>query len=132
MLLLGFWNAIRVEYVGWKRDETVTSIWDRLRGAVAVVCLTGVVVPFGWGRVGGGTQSSTVATEQTPKPASKSKTTSTGKTNASGTAGSGKTKPAGSSKTTKGKSAAASKTRAKPIASRKPTAQTIRTMPAQR
>src|SRR5437899_3284249 len=126
LLLLGFWNAIRVDDVGWKRDKTVTSTWGRLRGAVAVASLVGMMVLCAQPGVAGRTQSSTAATEQTTKPASKSKTTSTGKTNGSGTAGSGKTKPAGSSKTTKGKSAAASKTRAKPIASRKPTAQTIR------
>src|SRR5882757_8172793 len=120
MVLLGFWNAIRVDYVGWKSDETVTSIWDRLRGAVAVACLAGVVVPFAWSGVGGETQSSTAATEQTPKPTSKSKTNG------------GVTKPAGSnktktgSKTAKGKSAAATKKNAAAAASRRPTAQTIR------
>src|SRR5882757_2661599 len=119
MVLLGFWNAIRVDYVGWKSDETVTSIWDRLRGAVAVACLAGVVVPFAWSGVGGGTQSSTAATAQTPKPAGKSKTASSGKTNG------GVTKSAGS-KTAKGKSAAATKKNGATAASRRPTAQTIR------
>ena len=126
MLLLGFWNAIRVDYVGWKSDETVTSTWGRLRGAVTVASLVGMMVLCAQSEVAGRTQSSTAATEQTTKPASKSKTASTGKTNGSGTAGSSKTKPSGSSKTTKGKSAGASKTHAKPTASRKPTAQTIR------
>src|SRR6266851_2514578 len=125
MLLLGFWNAIRVDYVGWKSDETVTSTWGRLRGAMTITCLVGMIMLCAQSGVAGRTQSSTAATEQTTKPASKSKTASTGKTNGSGTAGSSKTKPAGSSKTTKGKSAGASKTHAKPTVSRKPTAQTI-------
>jgi soluble lytic murein transglycosylase len=124
MLLLGFWNAIRVDDVGWKRDKTVTSTRGRLRGAVAVASLVGMMVLCAQGGVAGRTQSSTAATEQTSKTASKSKTTPAGKTNGSGTAGSGKAKPAGSGKTTKGKSAA-SKTHAKATASRKPTAQTI-------
>src|SRR3981081_4118974 len=94
MLLLGFWNAIRVEYVGWKSDEPVTSIWNRLRGAGAVACLVGMTVPFGWSGVAGRTQSTTTATEQKKKPANQSKTAaSTGKTISGGTktAGSGKT-----------------------------------------
>jgi soluble lytic murein transglycosylase len=130
MLLLGFWNAIRVEYVGWKSDETVTSVWVRLRGAMAVACLAGMIVPFAWSGVAGRTQSAVAATEQTKKPTGKSKTASTGKSDGSGSkpagsnkaAGSGKTKTVGSGKTTKGKS----KKHAAPIASRRPTAQTIR------
>jgi soluble lytic murein transglycosylase len=125
MLLLGFWNAIRVDDVGWKSDETVTSTWGRLRGAVAVASLIGMMVMCAQAGVGGRTQSSTAATEQTAKPAGKSKTTPAGKTNSSAARGTGKAKPAGSGKTTKGKSAAASKTHAKATASRKPTAQTI-------
>jgi soluble lytic murein transglycosylase len=128
MLLLGFWNAIRVDDVGSKSDKTVTSIWGRLRGAVAVASLVGMTVLCAQGGVAGRTQSSTAAAEQTAKPASKSKTASTGKSSVSGTkpAGSNKTKPAGSSKTTKGKSAAAGKKHAATVASRRPTAQTIR------
>ena len=98
MLLLGFWNAIRVDDVGWKRDKTVTSTWGRLRGAVAVASLMGMMVLCAQGEGGGRTQSSTAAAEQTAKPVSKSKTASAGKTGGSGTkpAGSNKTKPAGS------------------------------------
>ena len=123
MLLLGFWNPIRVRYVAWKSDETVKRIWVRLRCAMAVACLAGMMAPFAWGGTGGRAQSSTAATEQ-KKPANKSKTASGGKTGSGGTKAAGSGKTAGSRKT-KGKSAAAGKTHAKPIASRKPTAQTI-------
>jgi soluble lytic murein transglycosylase len=124
LLLLGFWNAIRVEYVGWKSDESVTSIRGRLRSAVAIACLAGVMVPFGWSGVGKGAQSSTPATEQTKKAATKSKTGSSGKTKSGGTkaAGSGKTSGPGKAKSTSG----AGKKHATATASRRPTAQTIR------
>src|ERR1700730_7601078 len=100
MVLLGFWNAIRVDDVGWKREETVTSTWGRLRGAVAVASLVGMMGLCAQGGVARQTQSSSAATEQTKQPASKSKTTPSGKPGGSGTKpGSAKTKPAGSSKT---------------------------------
>jgi soluble lytic murein transglycosylase len=123
MLLLGFWNAIRVDYVVWKSDESVTSIWGRLRGAVAVACLVGMVVPFAWSGVAGRAQTSATPTEQVKKPGSKGKTPSTGKSS-SGAKASGSSKTTGPSKT-KGKSASASKKHATPAASRRPTAQTI-------
>src|ERR1700730_9329706 len=98
MLLLGFWNTIRVDDVGWKRDKTVTSGWGRLRCAVAVASLAGMMVLCAQGGAAGRTQSSTAAAEQTAKPGSKSKTASAGETDGSRTkpAGSNKTKPAGS------------------------------------
>src|SRR5258705_6468017 len=105
LLLLGFWNAIRVDDVGWKRDKTVTSTWGRLRGAVAVASLSGMMVLCAQSGVARQTQSSTDTTEQTKKPASKSKTTSAGKADGSGRKPAGSNKPAGSSKTTKSKSA---------------------------
>jgi soluble lytic murein transglycosylase len=123
MLLLGFWNAIRVDYVVWKSDESVTSIWGRLRGAVAVACLVGMMVPFAWSGVAGRAQTSATPTEQVKKPGSKGKTPSTGKSS-SGAKASGSSKTTGPSKT-KGKSASASKKHATPAASRRPTAQTI-------
>jgi peptidoglycan lytic transglycosylase len=125
MLLLGFWNAIRVEYVGWKSDDNVTSVRGRLRGTVMAASLVGMMVVCAQSGVAGRVQSSTAATEQTAKPASKGKAASSGQTKGGGTAGSGKAKASGSSKTTKGKNAA-SKKHAAPVASRKPTAQTIR------
>jgi soluble lytic murein transglycosylase len=103
------------------------SIWVRLRAAMAVACLVGIIAPFARCGVAGRAQTSTAATEQAKKPGTKSKTTSSGKSGSSGTSGSDKAKAAGSSKTTKGKSAAASsKKHAAATASRKPTAQTIR------
>ena len=111
MLLLGFWNAIRVDDVGWKSDETVTSTWGRLRGAVAVASLIGMMVLCARAGVAGRTQSSTAATEQTKKPASKSKTTSAGRPTAVRLEWLRQSEDSqlAPSKTTKGKSAAASK-----------------------
>ena len=114
----------------------MTSTWDRVRGAVAVVSLMGmmvVCVPRGIARE---RQESTAATEQTKKPAAKSKSASPGATSgasagtSSGKQGSGSSKTAVSSKTTgssktKGKSGAAGKKHTAATASHKPTAQTI-------
>jgi soluble lytic murein transglycosylase len=115
--------------VGQKDDETVTSIWGKLQGAVAVASLMGMMVPCVWGGVAGRTQSSAAATEQTQKPASKGKTGTTGKStpekSTAGKSTAGGSKSPGSSKTTKGKSARGSKTRGASTASRRPTAQTI-------
>jgi soluble lytic murein transglycosylase len=115
--------------VGWKDDETLTSIWGKLQGAVAVVSLMGMMVPCVWGGAAGRTQSS--ATEPTQKPASKGTTgkstaekSTAGKSSAAKTGSSG-AKTSGSGKTTRSKSATGSKTRGGSTASRKPTAQTI-------
>src|SRR3979490_3396848 len=125
MLLLGFGNTIRVDDVGCKGDKTVMRTWRRLRVAVAVASLAGMMAVCSQGAVAGRLQSST-ATEQAKKPGSKGKTASYGKTDGSATkpAGSSKAKPGGSSKTTKGKSVGG-KGHAASTASRKPTAQTI-------
>jgi soluble lytic murein transglycosylase len=98
----------------------MTSTWDRLRGAVAVASLMGMMVLCIPSGVAGETQNSSSATEQTKKPTTKGKPASSGAT--TGKPGSGG-KTSSSSKT-KGKSAA-SKTHTGSTASRKPTAQTI-------
>jgi len=110
--------------VGRKNVEIVTSILSRLCSALVVASVVAMMAPVAWGGVAGRTQSSTAATDQTTKPASKGKAATSTKTPAK-TPGT-KAKSAGSSKTAKGKSAAGSKTHAAPAASRKPTAQTIR------
>ncbi len=114
--------------MGWKDDETVTSIWGKLQGAVAVASLMGMMVPCVWGGVAGRTQSSAAATEQTQKPVSKGKTGTEGKStpekSTAGKSTAGGSKSTSSSKTTKSKSATAGKTRAAST-SRRPTAQTI-------
>ena len=96
------------------------SLWGRVLSGVAVGALVALAVPFAGGGVGGPTQAPTTATEQTKKPAARSKAASTGKTATSGT------KTTGTSKRTKAKSAATSKRKGTSTASRKPTAQTIR------
>jgi soluble lytic murein transglycosylase len=85
-----------------------------------VAAFVALAIPFAAGGVEGRVQTSTTTTEQTKKPPAKSKAASTGRTANTGT------KTTGASKSTKSKSAATSKKKAAPIASRKPTAQTIR------
>jgi soluble lytic murein transglycosylase len=85
-----------------------------------VAAFVALAIPFAAGGVEGRVQTSTTPTEQTKKPPAKSKAASTGKTANTGT------KTTGASKSTKSKSATTSKKKAAPIASRKPTAQTIR------
>jgi soluble lytic murein transglycosylase len=105
--------------VGLENNETVMSIWCRLRNVVVLATFAVTVVTFAVGGSGVEAQSSTAATQTTKKPAPQSKSGSTGKT----TSGSKKTTP---SKSTKGKSAATSKAHGAATASRQPTAQTIR------
>jgi soluble lytic murein transglycosylase len=105
---------------GLETNEAVMSARGRFRGGVAVVLFAAMNALFAGAGVAGRAQTSTTATEQTKKPASKSKTATSGKTTSSGT------KTSGASKSTKGKSAAASKTHGSSTASRRPTAQTIR------
>jgi soluble lytic murein transglycosylase len=106
--------------VGWKDNETMKSIWGRFWTGVVVAAFVALAIPFAAGGVEGRVQTSTTPTEQTKKPPAKSKAASTGKTANTGT------KTTGASKSTKSKSATTSKKKAAPIASRKPTAQTIR------
>jgi soluble lytic murein transglycosylase len=106
--------------VGWKDNETMKSIWGRFWTGVVVAAFVALAIPFAAGGVEGRVQTSTTTTEQTKKPPAKSKAASTGRTANTGT------KTTGASKSTKSKSAATSKKKAAPIASRKPTAQTIR------
>jgi soluble lytic murein transglycosylase len=96
------------------------SIWGRFWTGVVVAAFVALAIPFAAGGVEGRVQTSTTTTEQTKKPPAKSKAASTGRTANTGT------KTTGASKSTKSKSAATSKKKAAPIASRKPTAQTIR------
>jgi soluble lytic murein transglycosylase len=96
------------------------SLWGRVRVGVAVGAWLALAAPFAGGGVGGQTQASPTATEQTKKPAARSKAASTGK------AATGGTKTTGASKSKKGKSAATSKRKVTSSASRRPTAQTIR------
>src|SRR5271156_5838489 len=98
------------------------NVRGRFPGAVAVGLLVAATALFAGAGVAGRPQTSTTSTtttEQTKKPASKSKSTTSGKTASSGT------KAASTNKSTKSTSAAASKTHAA-IHSRRPTAQTIR------
>ena len=109
--------------MAWKTKLAVMSLRCGFRGAVAVASLAAVTALFAEVGVAGRPQTSQTplaGTEETKKPASKSKATASGKTSSSGT------RTAGSSKTTKGKSSAASKRKAASVASRRPTAQTIR------
>jgi soluble lytic murein transglycosylase len=102
--------------VGRKSNEITMNIWDRVRTGVAFGAFVALAAPF----AGGWTQTAATATEQTKKPAAKSKTAPAGKTTRNET----RTTSAGKSK--KGKTATTSKRKAASTASRKPTAQTIR------
>jgi soluble lytic murein transglycosylase len=112
--------------VGWKNNEAVMGIRQRLWGAMAVASLVAMVVLFAVGGVDARPQSSApAATEQAKKPTAKSKTTAPAKIAGNGNKTGSSTKNPGSSKSTKGKSVAAGKSHAAPVASRRPTAQTI-------
>src|SRR5580704_534250 len=100
------------------------SVRDGFRCAMAVASLAAMTALFAGAGMAGRQQSSTAPTDQTKKPASKSKTGTSGKA-ASSSKAAGSSTTAGSSKTAKSKSAAAS-THATHPASRRPTAQTIR------
>ena len=102
------------------------GIRQRLWGAMAVASLVAMVVLFAVGGVDARPQSSApAATEQAKKPTAKSKTTAPAKIAGNGNKTGSSTKNPGSSKSTKGKSVAAGKSHAAPVASRRPTAQTI-------